>query len=1209
LNDTNKFLNIIIMKKIYLLLLFFGVFAAQSKTSLSYPDKGLLIQKLNQINDSITIKVNGNDDLPTTLIESYLNQGKDVRIESDGAISFTGTINTTTHLETNLTIVSLNAGLISFGNNAQILAKRGKLNINIETKGNIVFSELSTLESNGGAIRLRAVQGVSLNNRITINGQLNASSTTARGGIITLESDHINLRTNSSILSMGAEGGGAILIGGDWQGGSNVERRVFVNPNAIYQATTVTMEKGTLIDASASIIGKGGTVVLWSDINNSNSVTTVLGSIIAKGVGLNEKGGQIETSGHFLDQNCTIDAGNGGEWLIDPTNIIIQNSGASGTPYSTPYTSNVDSVIEASSIIASLNAGTSVSIQTGAGDPKGNITVNAPISKTSGASAILTLSAHNNVIINQPISSTASKLDIKLNSSGSETVLNSNLDSNGGDILFGTSPSNGNLTVSTSAVLNSGNGLILVYGAVYLGANLSLVSGTDISFQSTINGANALTATVGSTGKLIFNYAIGNTMPLSAITVTSTGNTYINGDVSCTGDQSYANKVFIGVDGVEQFVNGNFDVNLDNWSAGNVSVYLGTTPIGGKLSPLDLTYPIGQTVNNNTPAYVGTFPATGRSTIYDNGGFVTMNTGSGSCTGPDGNNGGGYCIVRGPYLMSDGTTTLGAGDSVSFRWRAVGGGDAFDAFGYLLNVNTGATFEILNQTGTNTGEATNWATATFTIPGGTSPADYKFIFVAGSFDYTGGKLVGATLSIDDVKTTSVAINLFVGIPDTNIKLTAAQVAISGNTSLSINTLEINNSDPSTITGVISGTGNLVKSGNTLVLTSNNTYTGTTTVSIGDLIFRNNAPNITTSSFVGPGNIVVEPVSASFTSAYTFNRSFSSSTKLGNLTIGNATNTSGIIISNTINIAGTITLTAGTVSQTAPIVANDLVLQVAGTITLNNILNNVVTISGGNLTSLGNLMFTDALGGLTVNSIISNGTIKIETLVGNMTLARNLSTTSTSVDAVILNAGKSTAIGIITGGDIIVAGSPTVTMGSGGITKFYTGSGTASTGLSSLVGSANNIRYNLDETATTFDPALSANNAYIFYREALIPNIISNFNNFGKMYHDNFFTIVAPTSNSSAAFVYTSSNPSVATISGTTVMIQGDGTTTITVSQAQSNTHTSGSLTLVITIDSVEVLTTNGSKSRSNKSYIYSNGEKTGNRGLTRFGEIKITKSN
>ena len=52
----------------------------------------------------------------------------------------------------------------------------------------------------------------------------------------------------------------------------------------------------------------------------------------------------------------------------------------------------------------------------------------------------------------------------------------------------------------------------------------------------------------------------------------------------------------------------------------------------------------------------------------------------------------------------------------------------------------------------------------------------------------------------------------------------------------------------------------------------------------------------------------------------------------------------------------------------------------------------------------------------------------------------------------------------------------------------------------------------------------------------------------KTFGDVSFNLVAPTSNSDGAFTYTSSDTTVATISGTTITIIGDGSSTITANQ-------------------------------------------------------------
>jgi uncharacterized protein YjdB len=80
--------------------------------------------------------------------------------------------------------------------------------------------------------------------------------------------------------------------------------------------------------------------------------------------------------------------------------------------------------------------------------------------------------------------------------------------------------------------------------------------------------------------------------------------------------------------------------------------------------------------------------------------------------------------------------------------------------------------------------------------------------------------------------------------------------------------------------------------------------------------------------------------------------------------------------------------------------------------------------------------------------------------------------------------------------------------------------------------------------------------------------ISNFTIPAKNFGDAPFTLSAPTSNSSGAFSYTSSNPSVATISGSTVTIVGDGTTIITATQAATNNYTSATTTASLVVSPI-----------------------------------------
>jgi alpha-tubulin suppressor-like RCC1 family protein len=72
----------------------------------------------------------------------------------------------------------------------------------------------------------------------------------------------------------------------------------------------------------------------------------------------------------------------------------------------------------------------------------------------------------------------------------------------------------------------------------------------------------------------------------------------------------------------------------------------------------------------------------------------------------------------------------------------------------------------------------------------------------------------------------------------------------------------------------------------------------------------------------------------------------------------------------------------------------------------------------------------------------------------------------------------------------------------------------------------------------------------------------------KIFGDASFQIIEPSSNSNGLFNYTSSDTSVATISGTTVTIVGSGTTIITTTQAATTNYTSKTITESFTIPDV-----------------------------------------
>jgi VCBS repeat-containing protein len=181
------------------------------------------------------------------------------------------------------------------------------------------------------------------------------------------------------------------------------------------------------------------------------------------------------------------------------------------------------------------------------------------------------------------------------------------------------------------------------------------------------------------------------------------------------------------------FSNGSFDNNDAGWIIEDEPILLdGVYQIAGWNTPIDTTYPSQNSTNDELAE-----PRNGIGHSIEDG-ALRLNTGGATSAS--------YGVIRGAYVYSDATVSLTAGATLSFDWRAIGSGDAYDSYGYLLDVNTGNTITILDETGSTMGE-TQWDTREITVD---TSGDYRFVFVAGSFDATGGTAVGGSLLIDNI---------------------------------------------------------------------------------------------------------------------------------------------------------------------------------------------------------------------------------------------------------------------------------------------------------------------------------------------------------------------------------------------------------------------------------------------------------------------------
>ena len=332
---------------------------------------------------------------------------------------------------------------------------------------------------------------------------------------------------------------------------------------------------GGLINVSGSIkanstgqdennqLRKGGDIIIGRD----SEAGVLAKSTNVSGARFESNQGFVETSGDWLATYGTRVAAK--DWLLDPTNITIAASGASGTAYSANYTAGADSVILAADINASLNAGTGVTVATSAaGASSGNIAVNESIAKTAGANTSLTLKAHGDITVaaNKTITSTVGKLDVVLNSdfdaNGSGAIAmatGSGIASNGGNISLG-GGSAGSATSYAAGYASVLSGVSLVSSNLTAGGgNISIKGKGNTVFTNTssmmgvdLNGTTISTTGIGTIAidgfggnGNVSNTNVGISLTNSAMITAGTGAITMTGTATTTAGGYYNSGIWL----------------------------------------------------------------------------------------------------------------------------------------------------------------------------------------------------------------------------------------------------------------------------------------------------------------------------------------------------------------------------------------------------------------------------------------------------------------------------------------------------------------------------------------------------------------------------------------------------------------------------------------------------------------------------------------
>ena len=346
-------------------------------------------------------------------------------------------------------------------------------------------------------------------------------------------------------------------------------------------------------------------------------------------------------------------------------------------------------------------------------------------------------------------------------------------------------------------------------------------------------------------------------------------------------------------------------------------------------------------------------------------------------------------------------------------------------------------------------------------------------------------------------------------------------------------------------------------------TDNVSDVGSAAVSSSASINTVNSPTInltgSTINFYGSSN---QPISA---------LSYSS------LTINNA---SGVTMSGNASVSGTLTLTSGKItlgtynltmgsaaalSPSTPTSTSYIDASGTGLLVRNAVSSSATIFPIGTSTSYTPLIFTSTTSSpnisVSVKGSITNSLLQSSQVV-NVEWAIKGSVSSTSNITYQYNSGD----------------KGVSYTSSGAILGTYT-SGYSESALGTVSGSNPYTAIKSSQTLTTSTSLYSIGNPGAF---ALSAPTFGTFSAINKNYGDAAFSISAPSSNSAGAITYTSSNTSVATISGSTITIVAVGTSTITANQAANGIYTAGSTTATLTVSAIAP--TFGTFSAINKNY-------------------------
>ncbi|MGB0372998.1 MAG: filamentous hemagglutinin N-terminal domain-containing protein, partial [Opitutales bacterium] len=819
---------------------------------------------------------------------------------------------------------------------------------------------------------------------VEISGAMSAQQSLNRGfgGEILATGSRIALQDGAELLAEGNEAdGGRIRIGGSRRG----------QDESIFHSDRTYIDAGARVSVNATGTGnQAGTLIAWG-----NETLRAYGELLARGDN-GADGGFIETSAAWFDLGDTTPdvgstLGNGGSWLIDPSDIRITDGAGddfddTDAPFDNPNQDIAD--LDVDTVLAALSSGTGVTVIVetgGTGTRDGDIDIQTDIDFNGiGNGDTLWLKAHREIVLETGIAiSDTVGSDDSLNvvfqadkdgDGDGRIVLDSgsNITTGGGEIIlsggnystlddlrdtgFASTPSEFISLNVDGATLDTGSGNITIRGAGGVLAGVRLRNAFDISTTTGNIDIYGVASTTDTSAVGIFVDGAGTlTSNGGTVSLTGIGNSDNSGTTAAHGIRMENNPVFT--------LSGTSELNLDGTGSQELS---DSANNGIRLQDTTLSVENGAMNLMGTGGY-----GTNSRGLFQQESFL-ISTGSGDININATSQGDEGILVSGGG-SSSGIGGVGASGNFTLTAGTVSGTDAIEFTGTVTIQTSGSVTLQPADAATTVGVGTG-STGLFYLEDGE---------LTDIVDGVSGIIIGRTdgTAAMDVRDQSWNDPLTLQSQTGTITINATQTMAANDISIRSDSIDF------AVANSVTGTGSIyIEPGQTSTsIGLGDSATGTLNLDSTQLgRLADGFESIVFGRTDGTGAIDIE--------ALTFTDDVLLRSLSGDIDIDGALN----VGANDLGIE-----TGGSVTQSAAITATGLALLGAGTKTLENSSNDVVDIATDGAGSVSFVNLDDfnvdgvTVNGTTTSGLNSDGDIILSVLSGDLTINTDSDTNGTN----------------------------------------------------------------------------------------------------------------------------------------------------------------------------------------------------------------------